>query len=126
MEKVFEFSKHGGSLSIYNAKNLLLLKPKGIINPSIIKEDLNFAREFGTSFSKDWIYLVNTEKVLFPNPLNIFYLSKIKHLPNIKAYVIYAPSKVVQILGKLTELIIKPDMVLKSKAEYEAYLASYL
>ena len=122
--KLLEVNKSGGCLKLYGdeAKALFMVVPHGIINPALIKIDLLEAEKFGAQQSKPWTYLVDTSNVIFPNPLNLLFLRKIKHLPNLGQYVIYAPSLVVQVLGKFTNFIIKPDIVLKNKEQYEGFV----
>ena len=126
--KLLEVNKSGGSLKLYGdeAKGLFVVEPHGIINPALIKIDLLEAEKFGAMQSKPWIYLVDTSNVTFPNPLNLLFLRKIKHLPNLGQYVIYAPSAAVQVLGKITNFIIKPDIVLKDKEEYKGFVNTTL
>ena len=119
MQKLFETKKRGGYLEIFidESRSLFLVCPRDIINPSLIKIDLQKAAEFGEKHAKEWTYIVDTTKVLFPNPLNLFYLSKIKDLPHITSYVIIAPNPVVRLLATLTSFIIRPNRVLKTREE---------
>lgn len=123
MKKIVDLKQSGGRLEIFTKGKLFLVKPSGIINPSLVKRDLELAFDFGLS-NTDWIYVVDAENVLFPNPLNLLYLSQIKKLPNKKKYIIYAPSFVVRTLGKLTSFIVKPDLILKNKEDYQIYMES--
>lgn len=118
-EKLFETKDIFGSLTLYKCtnKSILIVEPKGIINPSLVQIDLREAKKFGNMQSEKWTYLVNTEHVIFPNPLNLFFLRQIKDLPSISEYVVFAPSLVVRVLAKLTGFIIKPDRVLKTRKE---------
>ncbi len=122
--KTFEIKKRFSRLIIYQSKedSLFIVEPHGIINPSLIKLDLLEAERFGNELKKDWTYLVNTKNVLFPNPLNLLLLNKIKLLPYINQYIIYAPSLVVRILGRLTFFIVKPNKILKNEADFKSYL----
>lgn len=121
LEKCFETKDKFGSLVLYRdvKKGLFLVEPKGIINPSLIKTDLKEAYTFGESLQREWIYIVNTKNVKFPNPLNLLCLSKIKKLPYMKEYIIYAPSMIVRFLGRLTSFIIKPDIVLNEEKQFQ-------
>jgi hypothetical protein len=125
MKTILEKKDFFGSLkiSVSEEKGLFLIEPKGIINPGLVLADLKAAHQFGSEYQKPWIYIVNTENVLFPNPLNLFYLSRIKELPFISEYIVYAPSFVVRLLGSLTNLIIKPDQVLKNTDDLKSLLS---
>ena len=124
MNLYFEHTDFFGSLKLFTdiEKGIFLVKPRGIVNPSLVKLDLKYANNFSLEVNKEWIYIVDTEDVLFPNPLNLFYLSRIKTLPNRSKYYIFAPSFIVRLLGRLTEFIIKPDKVISSRSEFESLL----
>lgn len=122
MKLILDISKQGGRLEIYSKGNLLYLRPSGIINPILIKEDLKAAMIFGLMNPKGWDYIVDTEKVLFPNPVNLFYLKEIKKLPNLNQYIIYAPNPAFRLLQKMTSFIMKPDKVLVNQEELNKYL----
>jgi hypothetical protein len=83
---------------------------------------LEAAKEFGSFIQKDWVYIVDTQRVLFPNPLNLLLLAKIKELPHNPMYYIYAPQLVVRLLSVLTGFIIKPDKVISSQDEFHLVL----
>lgn len=126
LEKYFETGDNFGSIVLYRdtQKGLFVVEPKGIINPNLVKVDLKEAYAFGEKFNKNWVYLVDTSKVTFPNPINLFYLKKIRVLPYVDKYVIYTPSAVVRFLATLTSFIIKPDIVLKTDEEFQTFLSS--
>lgn len=102
--------------------HLFLARPKGIINPSLLDEDLEQASEFSLKCEKPWTYCTNTEEVKLVNPFNIFYLKEIKKLRNLKEIVIYAPGAINRFLIKMASPIIKPDRIIASKEEFETFL----
>jgi hypothetical protein len=110
-----------GSLKITvdREEGLFLVEPRGIINPSLVQFDLEAAIAFGSEIKKPWIYIVNTKNVLFPNPINLFYLSRIKELPFRERYYIYAPRLVVRVLARLTGFLIKPDQIIKTESDFK-------
>lgn len=124
LEKYFETKDLFGHLTLYRdvEKGLFLVEPRGIINPNLIKIDLKEAALFGEKQKRKWVYLVNTKYVTLPNPLNLFFLKRIKKLPYLEKYVIYAPSIVVRLLGFFTIFIIKPDKVLKTEKELQFFI----
>jgi hypothetical protein len=124
LEKYFETKDQFGSLTLYKdiERGLFVVEPRGVINPGLVKIDLKKAYDFGQGQQQGWIYLVNSTSVLFPNPLNLLYLKKIKSLPYLKQYVIYAPSTMVRALVILASFIVKPDLILKSEDEYQNFI----
>lgn len=101
-----------------------LAHPKGVINPSLLDEDLAQATDFSQNCSHPWIYCTNTEDVLMVNPLNIFFLKEIKKLANLKKIVIFAPGRLNRLLLKLVSPIIKPDRIISERKEFEEFLRS--
>lgn len=122
MKLILDISKQGGKLEIYSIRNILYLRPSGLINPVLIKEDLKAAMIFGLMNPKGWDYIVDTENVIFPNPVNLFYLKEIKKLPNLNRYITFVPDPKMRFLQKLTNFIIKPDKVLVYQEELDKYL----
>jgi len=88
----------------------------------LVKDDLQIAKSFGLQLKRPWIYLVDTSENPIPNPLNLFYLRRIKKLPYIKNYIIYAPSLLVRLFIFLTNFIIKPDKIISEESEYLSYI----
>jgi hypothetical protein len=126
MKRIFLIHNIFGSLEIFEdeKRNLLLICPRGIINPSFVKADLKIAEEFGVRHKTRWVYLVNSQNVLFPNPLNLIYLRRIKNLPGLKAYVIYAPSLITRLMTWMVSFVVKPDIILKTEAEFRDFMNS--
>jgi hypothetical protein len=122
MKLILDISKQGGRLEIYSIRNTLYIRPSGIINPILIKEDLKAAMIFGLMNPKGWEYIVDTSNVLFPNPVNLFYLKKIKDLPNLNNYIIFSPDPKVRFLASLTNFIIRPDIVLVDQKKLDELL----
>lgn len=104
--------------------HLFLARPRGIINPSLLDEDLEQASEFSRNCQKPWTYCTNTEDVRLVNPFNLLFLKEIKKLRNLKEIVIYAPGIVNRLLIKMASPIIKPTRIIANKEEFEAFLKS--
>ncbi len=124
MQKLLDFKKSGGRLELFTNDKVFLVKPSGIINPVLVKKDLEMAYEYGLKHH-NWLYVVDTTNVLFPNPFNLLFLKEINKLPNREAYFIYAPSVIVRFLARITNFIIKPDKVIKDRSNFEYCLNSF-
>lgn len=122
MKETAKFKDCLGGVKLYQREGMLLVKPKGIINPNLVLRELKFAEDFALTQDAGWLYLVDTSQVIFPNPLNLFLLIKIKRLPGSPRYGIYAPSKIVRLMAKLTSFIIRPDLVISDPLEFERLL----
>lgn len=124
MHKRSEKNGSGGKLEVFEdlKKGMLLLRPHGIINPTLLKEDLARAREFSEKVKKSWSYVTNTEDVRLVNPLNMRYLKEVKKLKKLKQIVIFAPGSVNRLLLRLSSFIIRPDRIIKDKDEFERFL----
>jgi hypothetical protein len=119
--KVLDVKKSYGRLRLYTSHNKFIVRPSGVINPSLVKIDLKFAKEFGEK-SLDWDYIVDTSEVKFANPINLIFLSNVKSLPNLNRYIIYAPSLITQCLVLVGKLFMMPDIVIVSKSKYQILL----
>lgn len=121
LNKVLDIKRSFGRLRLYTSKNKFIVRPSGVINPTLVKIDLKYARDFGEA-ALDWDYIVDTSEVKFANPINLFLLRRVKSLPNLSRYVIYSPSKMTQFLVIIGELFMSPDKIIKSKIEFKKLL----
>lgn len=103
-------------------KHLFLARPHGIVNPTLLKEDLNKARAFAKKCPDLWSYVTNTEDVRLVNPFNLLYLKEIKKLKKLKQIVIYAPGMINRLLIRMTFFIIKPDKIIKNRKHFQLFL----
>lgn len=103
-------------------KHLFLARPSGIINPTLLEEDLKRATEFSEQCPHHWTYCTNTENVRLVNPMNILFLKEIKKLKKLKEIVVFAPGFFNRLLIKLVTPIFRPDRILKNRADYERFL----
>lgn len=107
---------------ITSSKNIFLAKPHGVINPSLLKEDLVHARSFSKELNENWDYVTNTEDVKIVNPFNLFYLKDVKKIKRLKRIIIFAPNPVNYFLIKLVSKIVKPDIVFSERRDFEKFL----
>lgn len=105
-------------------KRLFLAHPKGVINPTLLDEDLKRAKEFSEKSPGPWVYCTNTEDVRLVNPMNILFLKEVKKLKNLKEIVVFAPGFFNRLLIKLVSPIFQPDRIIKSKIEFKRFLGS--
>lgn len=126
MKKVVEVEKEGGKLEIFEdlSKNIFLARPQGMINPALVAEDLERARAFSKKIGKPWFYVTNTEGVKLVNPFNLLYLKEVKKLQKLKEIVIYAPGFFNRTLLRLVSFIVRPDRILKKRADFEKFLGT--
>jgi hypothetical protein len=124
MKKISEKTDQGGRLEIFEdmEKSLFLAQPHGVINPTLLDEDLKRARAFSDIVRDHWTYLTNTEDVKLVNPFNILYLKEVKKLKRLKQIVVYAPSLMNRMLIYLAAPIIRPDLILKTRVEFDTFV----
>lgn len=103
-------------------KHLFLARPHGVINPTLLAEDLKRASEFAEKIDDHWSYVSNTEGVRLVNPLNILFLKEIKKLKKLREIVIFAPGIFNRLLIRISSFIVRPDRVIKDKNEFRTYL----
>ena len=121
MRKITEKRQSGGKLNVFEdvEKGIFLAEPHGIINPSLLKEDLERARSFANKINKPWMYVTNTEDVKLVNPFNLMYLKEVKKIKNLQRIVIYVPNFINLLLIKLASPIVQPDKLITERAEFE-------
>ncbi len=124
MQKIAEKVDGGGRLEIIEdfEKHLFLARPHGVINPTLLKEDLKRAREFSHQCSDHWTYVTNTEDVKLVNPMNILYLKEVKKLKKLRAIVVFAPGFMNRLLIRLVSPLVQPDRIIKHKAEFITFI----
>ena len=91
--------------------SFLYVVPHGYVGPSLVKRDLDFAQSFDNNCNEKWTYIVDTSKVTLPNPINVFYLRRIKNFKKMEEYVVYAPSRFVRIMLWMSSWVSRPDRV---------------
>jgi len=126
MHKISEKNDSGGKLEVMEdfKKHFLLLKPHGVINPTLLEEDLKRAREFSEKVDSKWSYVTNTENVRLVNPFNLLYLKEVKKLKNLKQIIVFAPGFFNRMLLRLSAPIVQPDKIIKDKEEFNRTIAN--
>lgn len=118
LNEILDITKSFGRLRIYTHENKFIVRPSGIINPSLIKIDLLMAKEFGDK-SSGWNYIVDTSEVIIANPINLIFLRSVKSLPNLSLYIIFAPSFISRFLIGVGKFIITPDQIITSSSNFK-------
>ena len=90
----------------------LVIEAHGYIGPSLLRADLAAAREFGERHPGGWTYVAYTTHVRAINPLNVFWLRRIRALPHLGEYVVVAPNAAVRLVMRLGAWLLRPDRVL--------------
>lgn len=67
--------------------------------------------------------MTDTTRVRFVNPINTVSLRKIKRLPNIRGYVVIAPSRFVRLGMRIMSWLIRQDAVLETEPDARAWIA---
>lgn len=126
MKKVAEIDKDGGKLEVFEdlQKNIFMAQPHGVINPTLLEEDLNWATHFSHKMKEPWFYVTNTEDVQLVNPFNLLYLKEIKKLKKLQEIVIYAPGFFNRLLLRMAFFIVRPDRIYKERADFEKFLGA--
>ena len=109
--------RRGGRLELTAEGDQLCIAASGYVGPSLLRADLAAAAEFGRRHPDGWTYLVDTSGVRFANPLNVFWLRRIRALPNLRRYVVIAPSGFVRFMIRMASWLVRPDRVVRSRAE---------
>lgn len=124
MSKLTVKDSSGGKLEIFKNydKHLFLAFPHGVINPELVRNDLEHAKEFAEECPGHWTYCTNTEDVRLINPFNILFLKEIKKLKKLKEIVVYAPGSINRFLIRMISPIFRPDRVIKDKNEFNLFL----
>ena len=121
LEKIAQYKSLGGSIDLYwNIKKCLFLaKPKGFIHPRHIRFDLNQLRQKTNNIQTSWTYVVDTSEVIFANPLNIFYLYRIKSITGFKSFYLIAPNPVIRLLQRVFGPLLGVTAVYKTSKELD-------
>ncbi len=98
---------------------------RGIITPSLLREELTIVRAFGAEHPEGWDYVVDTTRVSVIHPLNVLILRSIHTLPNIRRYVIVA-SPVVRALAGISATLIRPTSIVRSSREAQRLVSTRL
>lgn len=112
-----ELVQRFGRIRLYtsDAPPLFYVRAGGYVGPSLLRATLRRARPFGRRHPQGWDYVVDTADVKLANPLNLFWLRRVHHLPHLRRYVVIAPaSGPVRALMPLVSLLIGPDLIVNS------------
>jgi hypothetical protein len=82
-----------------------------------LRRDLEWAADFGRRHPAGWTYLVDTGQVRFINPANLLVLRRVKQLPNLTAYIVIIPSRIVRLASGALAPILTPDAVVATIEE---------
>jgi hypothetical protein len=106
-------------ISVAEAPALIFIEPSGYIGPTLLQKTLEFAQDFGKRHPEGWDYIVDSLHLKVPNPLNIYWLRKIRNLPNLRKYIVITPPFLPVRLIEKTVLasLVGPDMILDSKMQ---------
>src|SRR5690606_3658234 len=120
MHKRSEKNDSGGRLEVMEdlKKGVLLLRPHGVVNPTLLQEDLGRAREFSRKVKKPWSYVSNVEDVWLVNPFYLLYLKEVKKLRKLKHIVVFAPGFINRTLLRRASFLVRPDRIIKNKKEF--------
>ena len=125
MHRVSEKIDGGGRLEVFEDmdKHLFLARPQGVINPTLLEEDLKQATTFSIRCPDHWTYVTNTEEVKFVNPFNMLFLKEVKKLQKLKEIVVYVPGFFNRMLMYLAVPIFQPDRIIKDRDTFNKFLA---
>ncbi|MEU6586916.1 hypothetical protein [Nocardia sp. NPDC046763] len=62
----------------------------GYVGLGLIRADYTAAKRYAQHRTTPWTYTVDVRAVTLPNPINILYLSRLRHLPRIAEYRVIA------------------------------------
>lgn len=124
MKEFYEKKEEEGSveLTLDYDKHLFLAEPHGIINPSLVDEDLQRAKEFSEKCPDHWTYCTNTKDVKIVNPFNILFLKEVKKLKKLKEIVVFAPTLGNRFLLRIISPLFQPDKIIKTEREFKEFL----
>jgi hypothetical protein len=107
-------------LYVRNTPTTFLVRAVGGIGPALVRDGIARAAAFGEARPEGWEYIADTTRVRVANPLNVFVLRRIRHLPNLTSYSVIAPSPAVRRAIRWTSWIVSPDRVVSSMSELES------
>jgi hypothetical protein len=120
---VTENRRRGGSVELIREDDVLLVRPRGYIGRGLIKDDFRVANAFGREHPDGWWYVTDTTHVRFVHPLNPLTLRLIKRLPNVRGYVVIAPSRFVRFGMRVMHWLIRQDAVVRTEPEARAWIS---
>lgn len=118
-----EIRTRTGTVTIAVENSLFLVRPQGYVGRAMLLRGLREATSFGLDQPGGWWHVTDTSGVRLANPVNPFLLRRIRRLPNIRGYVVVAPSKFVWILMRvLGRRLIGADVVVRSEDEARVWI----
>jgi hypothetical protein len=126
MKKITKEDRLVGSLELFEdeSRRFFLARPHGMINPSLLKTDVESARRFANKVNAPWTYITNTEDVNIVNPFNLLYLKEVKKIKNLKRIVVYAPHLAHRVLLRMVKKIVQYDLLITEKHEFEKLIST--
>ena len=76
-----------------------------------LRQELDRARIYGDAHTDGWTYVVDTTEARFLSPLSLIDLMTIHRMPNVDAYVVVAPSRIVRLLARLVSPLVRSRVV---------------
>jgi hypothetical protein len=123
--KTIENRRRGGSVELVREDDVLLVRPRGYIGRRLIKDGFREATAFGNDRPGGWWHVTDTTRVRLVHPLNPVSLRGIQKLPNIRGYVVIAPSRFVRFGVRALRWLMRQDAVVRTEAEARAWIASH-
>ena len=120
---VIENKRRGGSVQIVCEDDIFLVRPRGYIGRRLLTEGLRDATAFGLEHPSGWWHVTDTTGVRFVNPLNPVSLRKIQRLPNVRGYVVIAPSRLVRFGMRLMHWLLRQDAVLRTERDARDWIS---
>lgn len=80
-----------GSITFAESESpaILLVTPRGYVGPTLVRRDLEVAREYARKQATPWWYVVDPTDAV-PNPANIVFLRAVRKLPGVAGYFVVA------------------------------------
>lgn len=125
MDLMKTFKNKRGQINVFRSEKDLsiIVTPQGFISKRLLQQflqELKVITENQAGLSMN--HIIDTSKVVFANPLNLFYMREIKKLKGIGWYMVIVPNPLLRILVFLTKWINKPDKVFKSMEDCQIFL----
>ncbi len=67
-----------------------IVRVAGADGPTLVKDSLVRAEEFGSSHPDGWCYITDLRRLVWSSPRNVRYIRRIRKLPNNRGYIVIA------------------------------------
>ena len=119
-----EIKARAGGIVVDEDQNIHIVRPHGFVSRSTLQKALSEASSFAAAHPEGWWYVTDASRPVFPDPLNAIRLRRITRLPNIRGYLLVAPSPLIRPVMKVWARIIGANAVVESMDAARGWIAA--